>query len=62
MLHTQGGHKPGIHGKPEKLGEFKKLSKSQRKFREIFYFYEKTWKTHGKCKTCHIIVNENVLQ
>ena len=26
---TQGGHKPGKHGKPGKLREFEKLSKSQ---------------------------------
>ena len=31
----QGGHKPGKHGKPGKLREFEKLSKSQRKLREI---------------------------
>ena len=31
----QGGHKPGKHGKPGKLREFEKLSKSQGKLREI---------------------------
>ena len=52
----EGGHKPG------KLREFEKLLKSQRKLREIFYFCRKTWKTQGKCKICHIIVNKNVFQ
>ena len=32
---NQGGHKPGKHGKPGKLREFEKLSKSQGKLREI---------------------------
>ena len=31
----QGGHKPGKHGKPGKLRESEKLSKSQGKLREI---------------------------
>ena len=31
----QGGHKTGKHGKPGKLKEFEKLSKSQGKLREI---------------------------
>ena len=31
----QGGHKPGKRGKPGKLREFEKLSKSQGKLREI---------------------------
>ena len=31
----QGGHKPGKHGKPGKLREFEKLSKSQGKLMEI---------------------------
>ena len=31
----QGSHKPGKHGKPGKLREFQKLSKSQGKLREI---------------------------
>ena len=31
----QGGHKPDKHGKPGKLREFDKLSKSQGKLREI---------------------------
>ena len=31
----QGGHKPGKHGKPGKLREFEKLSKSQGKLRKI---------------------------
>ena len=34
-VHFQGGHKPGKHGKPGKLREFEKLSKSQGKLREI---------------------------
>ena len=34
-LQSQGGHKPGKHGKPGKLREFEKLSKSQGKLREI---------------------------
>ena len=43
-LLEQGGHKPGKHGKPEKLREFEKLSKSQGNFN----FCRKTWKTQGK--------------
>ena len=35
MSFSQGGHKPGKHGKPGKLREFEKLSKSQGKLREI---------------------------
>ena len=31
----QGGHKPGKHGKPGKLREFEKLSKSQGRLREM---------------------------
>ena len=31
---SQGGHKPRKHGKPEKLRELEKLSKSQGKLRE----------------------------
>ena len=57
---SQGGHKPGKHGKPGKLREFEKLSKSQGKLREIFYFCGKTWKTQGKCKICDIVVNGSV--
>ena len=57
-MQCQGGHKPGKHGKPGKLREFEKLLKSQ----GIFYFCRKTWKTQGKCKICHIIVNKNVFQ
>ena len=30
----QGGHKPGKHGKPGKLREFQKLSKSQGKLKK----------------------------
>ena len=60
----QGGHKPGKHGKPGKLREFEKLLKSQGKLREnsgkSIIFAEKPGK--GKCKICHIIVNENVFQ
>ena len=36
----QGGHKPGKHGKPGKLREYEKLSKSQGKLREILIFVE----------------------
>ena len=32
---AKGDHKPGKHGKPGKFREFKKLSKSQGKLREI---------------------------
>ena len=42
---TQGGHKPGKHGKPGKLREFEKLSKSHGKRREFEFFVGKTWKT-----------------
>ena len=35
IIITQGGHRPGKHGKPGKLREFEKLSKSQGKLREI---------------------------
>ena len=34
-FHFQGGHKPGKHGKPRKLREFEKLSKSQGKVKVI---------------------------
>ena len=34
----QGGHKPEKHGKPGKLMEFEKLSKSQGKLMEIRTF------------------------
>ena len=44
----QGGHKPGKHGKPGKLKEFEKLSKSQGRLGEFGIFVEKTWKTQGK--------------
>ena len=44
----QGDHKPGNHGKPGKLREFEKLSKSKGKLREILIFAEKAWKTQGK--------------
>ena len=37
----QGGHKPGKHGKPGKLRESEKLSKSLGKLREILIFIEK---------------------
>ena len=53
---NQGGHKPGKHGKPGKLREFKKLSKSQGNLN----FYRKNWKTQGKCKIFGIIVDETV--
>ena len=33
--YTQGGHKPGKHGKLGKLREFEKLSKSQGQLRKI---------------------------
>ena len=45
---SQGGHKPGKHGKLGNLRELKKLSKSEGKRRETFIFAEKTWKTQGK--------------
>ena len=32
---VQGGHRPGKHGKPGKLREFEKLSKSQGKLMKI---------------------------
>ena len=35
LKELQGGHKPGKHGKPAKLRELEKLSKSQGKLREI---------------------------
>ena len=38
---VQGGHKPGKHGKPGKLRELEKLSKSQGKLREFGFFVEK---------------------
>ena len=41
---TQGGHKPGKHGKPGKLRDFEKLSKTQGNLN----FCIKTWKTQGK--------------
>ena len=49
----QGGHKPGKHGKPGKLREFEKLSKSQGKLREILIFVEKPGKLREnvKCMT-----------
>ena len=62
FIKVQGGHKPGKHGKPGKLREFEKLPKSQGKLREYFYFCGKTWKTQEKYQTCHIIVNENIVQ
>ena len=34
-MDVQGGHKPGKRGKPGKLREFEKLSKSQGKLRGI---------------------------
>ena len=40
----QGGHIPGKYGKPGKLREFEKLSKSQGKLREILIFVEKPGK------------------
>ena len=58
-LNGQGGHKPGKHGKPGKLREFEKLSKSQGKLRKIWTFVEKTWKTQGKWKICDMIANKN---
>ena len=60
-INQWGGHKPGKHGKPGKLREFEQLLKSQGKLRNLL-FLQKTWKAQGKCKICHIIVNENVFQ
>ena len=57
-VNEQGGHKPGKHGKPGKLREFEKSSKSQEKLREILTFVEKTWKTQGKRRICDIIANK----
>ena len=51
----QGGHKPG---KPGKLREFEKLSKSQGNLN----FCRKTWKTQGKCKIFGMFTNEKVSQ
>ena len=62
LICNKGGHRPGKHGKPGKLREFEKLSKSQGKLRETWIFVEKTWKTQGKCGICGIIANENVFQ
>ena len=45
-----GGHKPGKHGKPGKLREFEKLSKSQGKRREIWTFVGKNLENSGKMK------------
>ena len=42
----RGGHKPGKHGKPGKLREFEKWSKSQGKLRE----FEKWSKSQGKLR------------
>ena len=46
----QGGHKPGKHGKPGKLREFEKLSKSQGKLREILIFVAKPGKLRENVK------------
>ena len=52
-LIPQGGHKPGKHGKPGKLREFEKLSKSQGKLSETLIFVEKPGKLREnvKCET-----------
>ena len=42
--YIQGGYEPGKHGKPGKLREFEKLSKSQGKLREIWIFVERPGK------------------
>ena len=44
----QGGHKPGKHGKPGKLREFEKLSKSQGKLMEIRIFFQENLENSGK--------------
>ena len=43
---VQGGHKPGKHGKPGKLKEFEKLSKSQGNLN----FCRKNLENSGKMK------------
>ena len=55
-IQNQGGHEPGKHGKPGRLREFEKLSKSQGNLN----LCRKTWKTQGKWKVCNIIATENV--
>ena len=46
----QGGRKPGKHGKPRKVREFGKLSKSQGNLREISGKFEFLWEKPGKLK------------
>ena len=46
----QGDHKPGKHGKHGKLREFERLSKSQRKLREILIFAKKLGKLRENVK------------
>ena len=45
---TQDGHKPVKHGKPEKLREFEKLSKSQGKLKRNLNFCWKNPENSGK--------------
>ena len=50
-IKTQGGHKPGKHGKPGKFRAFEKLSESQGKLREIWIFNcRKILENSGKMK------------
>ena len=46
MCKLQGGHRPGKHGKPGKLREFEKLSKSQGNLN----FCRKNLENSGKMK------------
>ena len=57
-MSVQGGHKLVNMENRENSGNLKNFLN----LKEIFYFCRKTWKTQGKCKICHIIVNENVFQ
>ena len=52
---NQGGHKPGKHGKPGKLKEFEKLSKSQGNLN----FCRKNLENSGKMKLYDMIANKN---
>ena len=54
----QGGHNPGKHGKPGKLIEFEKLSKSQGKLRKSLIFPEKPGKLTENEKICDMIAKK----
>ena len=54
----QGGHKPGKHGKPGKLREVEKLSKSG-KTQGNLNFCRKNLENSGKMKLCDMIANKN---